>query len=242
MKRFIRLFAALPLGLLLVCGAVPAWAASVVSDSPGPVFISYPSAIGDGQAFTFSVSVPLEVEKMQVLWRGKHFALPLEKHASGRFRVGYCLLAVPLDETGAFPVSVRFPKKTAPTLRVADVVAEFERVLQDGNQVQVEDLPLSPVRIVPRPYPVQKLTVPPKYVAPPASEQARIERDRKEMNAALGHFTPELYWKPANGAFTLASPGTTQIPSYFGSLRVFNNPPRSPHTAHDLDPVAGHAS
>jgi len=78
-------------------------------------------------------------------------------------------------------------------------------------------------------YRVQRLTVDSKYVEPDPEALARIIAERDVLDAALNHFrSVDL------GEIDLASPAPGTRSSSFGSRRVFNDQPRSPHKGMDI--------
>lgn len=90
------------------------------------------------------------------------------------------------------------------------------------------------VRVADYPYPVQRLTVEEKYVAPPAAALERIREERARTNRALGLRTPRRFTLP------LGSPLASQpAGGRFGSRRIFNGEPRSPHSGADYAATTG---
>ena len=83
-------------------------------------------------------------------------------------------------------------------------------------------------------FPTRRLTVAPGFVTPPASEAARIERERLRMAEVLAAVTPEPLWA---GGF--ARPTAGAVISLFGARSVYNGQPRSPHRGVDLRGATG---
>jgi len=84
------------------------------------------------------------------------------------------------------------------------------------------------------PYPEQRLEVDEKYVAPPADQLARIEREKKAVAALFRLETPRRFELP------LAPPlDPLPDPGRFGARRVFNGEPRSPHSGSDFRATTG---
>jgi murein DD-endopeptidase MepM/ murein hydrolase activator NlpD len=90
------------------------------------------------------------------------------------------------------------------------------------------------VRVGDYPYPVQELEVEEKYVAPPADQLTRIERERKAVAALFGIETPRRFTLPL-------APPIDPLPDSgrFGARRVFNGRPRSPHSGADYRATTG---
>jgi len=84
------------------------------------------------------------------------------------------------------------------------------------------------------PYPEQRLEVDDKYVAPPADQLPRIEREKRAVAALFRLETPRRFELP------LAPPlDPLPDPGRFGARRVFNGQPRSPHSGSDFRATAG---
>ena len=84
-------------------------------------------------------------------------------------------------------------------------------------------------------YETEEITgLPPKYVAPPKEVQQRIARDAADVRAVrsldsdLQNFREQMIW-PVEG----------RISGRFGSHRILNGEPRSPHTGLDIAPGQG---
>lgn len=83
-------------------------------------------------------------------------------------------------------------------------------------------------------YREQRLTVAPSYVDPSPEALARIERERGRIAAAISHWSDE-----APTSLALAAPLPGRRSDSFGSRRVFNDQPRSPHRGMDISGRAG---
>jgi murein DD-endopeptidase MepM/ murein hydrolase activator NlpD len=83
-------------------------------------------------------------------------------------------------------------------------------------------------------YPVQRLTIPnDRKVNPYAQDMTRIRQERKDMDAAFTHFQDEA----VQVDFSLPTAGRAS--SSFGSRRILNDQPRSPHSGMDIAAVTG---
>ncbi len=87
--------------------------------------------------------------------------------------------------------------------------------------------------IAARRFPVQKLSVDPKYVEPPPEEMARIERDREAFSRAFSSSRPGELWL---GGFRRPAEGEMRS---FGARRVYNGRTRSRHAGLDVSAPAG---
>ncbi len=111
---------------------------------------------------------------------------------------------------------------------LAHAVGPAEVIIQSGGEER--RLGFS---VAAREYPVQKLSVEPKFVNPPADVQARIDREAAEMKKLFARFTDTTpRWrvvKPAQGPWSSA----------FGLRREFNGESRNPHSGADIAAVRG---
>lgn len=140
-----------------------------------------------------------------------------------------------------------------PSVRLGDRRALLVR--RDGGWVAIAGIPLeaepgTPLTLsVDRPgetpdvilvdleqadYRVQRLNVDRKYVEPSPEALERIFAERKIIDAALNH-----YRDAALESVLLAAPTPGPRSSSFGSRRIFNDQPRSPHRGMDIAAVSG---
>jgi len=89
------------------------------------------------------------------------------------------------------------------------------------------------LRVLPKQFPVRRLTVSPEFVTPPPEALAQIADDVKKTSAIWPRVTPRKW----NGAFLLPVDDTAT--SSFGTRSFFNGQPRSPHTGTDFLSPAG---
>lgn len=85
------------------------------------------------------------------------------------------------------------------------------------------------MKILSKKFPVRALKVDEKFVAPSKDAMARIEEERRRVNAIFALVTPEKLW---TGPFRSPVPG--KVISAFGKRNIYNGQPRSPHTGIDL--------
>jgi len=90
------------------------------------------------------------------------------------------------------------------------------------------------VTVEAREFPEEQLTVAPKYVEPPKEVQQRLARERKRLAEVYASLRPEI---PSGEAFVRPVDGDNT--SIFGTRRVFNGQPRSPHSGLDLRAATG---
>ena len=91
-----------------------------------------------------------------------------------------------------------------------------------------------PLTVRARAFPTRRLTVDPALVNPPPDAQARIERERREMEAVWAASPHERLWTDP-----FARPVPDPANSAFGTHSVFNGEPRSQHSGADFLSPAG---
>ena len=90
------------------------------------------------------------------------------------------------------------------------------------------------VQVVPRAFPVRRLTVNPDFVNPPPDLAARIEQESRFIERAYAEGAREPLWEDA-----FRRPVPHQANSRFGTRSVFNGEPRSAHAGTDFLSPAG---
>lgn len=92
------------------------------------------------------------------------------------------------------------------------------------------------LKVEPRTFPVQHLTVPPQMSEPPDPEtEKRAEEEARRLTILAHTITPERLWR---GRF-VRPVGGTERGSGFGARRVINGRPRMPHGGTDYRAPAG---
>ena len=83
-------------------------------------------------------------------------------------------------------------------------------------------------------FPARELTVPPRFVEPPASVRARIAADQRAFDAAFSRpFAPPRFAQPFDWPLRAEATGR------YGDRRTFNGKQQSQHYGVDLDAAAG---
>jgi murein DD-endopeptidase MepM/ murein hydrolase activator NlpD len=90
------------------------------------------------------------------------------------------------------------------------------------------------VTIEPKEFPREELSVAPKYVEPPPEVRERLARERAKLGAL---YESRRAAAPSNRVFVRPVPG--EATSVFGTRRVYNGKPRSPHPGLDLRAATG---
>jgi murein DD-endopeptidase MepM/ murein hydrolase activator NlpD len=91
------------------------------------------------------------------------------------------------------------------------------------------------VTVRPRTFPLQQLTLPKSMVDLDAATLARVEAERRDLDAALAAGVGERLWR---GPFRTPVEGGQPTGGY-GLRRLINGQPRSPHTGYDWAAPAG---
>ncbi len=203
---------------VVLCGCLLAVEAAAAS-----LELHAPAVADTGAAFLAQVRTDAAGDTVVFHWRGKAYAVPLEADtptavapaggltASPAGRTAYVLLPVPLDE-----------KKMSLPLTVQ--LGTGANAVHTARTIQV--------RRTQRPE--QRLTVEPKYVAPPPQERERIQQERELVLAALAGYSTERLW-----TLPLLRPVAGAPSSLFGLKRIFNGEPRGEHKGLDLRGAAG---
>ncbi|SBV92781.1 Peptidase M23 [uncultured delta proteobacterium] len=205
--------------LVLVCCilVLPLMAAAAEPQSrrvevyPSPVTVSVPETVGDGTAFPCSFKAS-GLASVTVTFLKSSITAPADKNGEA-----VVLLPVPLDQ----------PDTDAPLTWKASFTAALGAYAMPASGTAT-------VKIRERSYPVQKLTVAPKYVTPDPELQERIEQERKLMGAALNTRSGTRHW-----SLPMARPVPGRITSLYGLRRVLNGQPRSAHKGLDFRGAEG---
>lgn len=179
--------------------------------------LSAPEKVARGDAFLATAKSDEPIDKFVFFWKGRSFPVAARQVGGSQGNavwLGEILLPVPLDEASK-------------TQKLGAGAAK-------GQSGQAVASVQAPIQFFDRQRPVQKLKVDKKYVDPPASEKARIQRDREKVRAALQEKLPERLW-----TLPLQRPVPGQPSSLFGMKRVFNGQPRSVHRGLDLRGAQG---
>jgi len=91
-----------------------------------------------------------------------------------------------------------------------------------------------PLTVARKTFSTRRLAVAPAFVTPPASEQARIERERVMLARVLAGVSPRRLWGDG-----FARPTDGELISRFGVRSVFNGQPRAPHRGVDFRGATG---
>jgi murein DD-endopeptidase MepM/ murein hydrolase activator NlpD len=168
------------------------------------VDVHAPATAGRGKPFVVRIATWYPLEDLEVHWNG-HTVHP-DVRKTGERSEAVVLLGVGLrGETGTYPLEV--------VARIWGHERRFSRT----------------VEVVESQWGTEILSVAPKMVHPPASEQARIEREHGMIRAALAEASPERYWSEP-----FFRPVKGKMLSRFGLYRTFNGNVAARHTGLDF--------
>lgn len=162
-----------------------------------------------GAIFVVEVRSAADLDAVDGFWAGE----ALHFWHDAQLRVFQALLGVDLRKRpGKSRLRIRASSRNGPP-----VECSFEFQVVDGD------------------FPVQRLSVAPKYVVLSPENLARAQREQAELNDIFSSLTPERLWRRG-----FDSPVSGYRPSgSFGKRRVFNNQPRRPHSGEDYSAPAG---
>jgi murein DD-endopeptidase MepM/ murein hydrolase activator NlpD len=103
-------------------------------------------------------------------------------------------------------------------------------VLPSARSINLE----KSIRVLPKRFPVQRITVDEKYVTLDPEDAKRAAEESQKLGALWKTITPNKLWQ---GQFL--HPVNTTLTSGFGRRRIVNDQPRSPHSGVDLKASAG---
>ncbi|MGE4424269.1 MAG: M23 family metallopeptidase [Pseudodesulfovibrio sp.] len=194
-----RLLPPFPCLVLLACLCL-----SVPALAGDMVDVTAPANVGRGKPFVVRIATWYPLQDLEVRWNGRSVHPAVTK--VGERSEAVLLLGIGLrGETGTYPLEV--------VAHIWGHERRFSRAIEVGESA----------------WGTETLSVAPKMVRPPASERARIEKDRELLRAALAQASPERYWtapffRPVKG----------KMLSRFGLYRTFNGNVAARHTGLDF--------
>ena len=179
--------------------------AQAVVLTEGPLSVTVPESVGEGQVFLVEISLENQVENVMVEWMGRSTEVSMTKRG-GAFK-GELLLGAGL---GA---------KHAPQTILVEAVRPNRR-----------EMVLGKIAVTSVAFPEQRLSLPSSMVTPSKENLARIKREQERINAVLAVASPRRFW-----SFPFLRPVPGEVSSAFGLRRILNGQPRSPHSGIDFD-------
>jgi len=159
-------------------------------------------AVQPGELVLLTVTAPVDLDRLRVRAFGQDVAA-FPSSSSSR-HTWEALIGIDLDvKPGTHPVAI------------------------DGDAGRLRTT--YELTVAPKRFPTRRLTVDESFVNPPASEQARIEREAKLLNEVYHAPAAERLW---TGPFV--RPVAEPANSRFGTRSIFNGVPRNPHGGADF--------
>ena len=119
--------------------------------------------------------------------------------------------------------------------KIAFIAAPYNQkkdfLVRNGNDIEFSELVFKLEKID---YKKEFLSVAPEKVNPPYKEQIRIKKEKDEANKIYREFTPGLFF---DSKFEM--PIDSQITSYYGTARMFNETLKSYHSGTDFRATIG---
>jgi hypothetical protein len=153
-------------------------------------------------------------------------------------------LTIPLTG-GAHAGTVTFDGKTVPGFETGGLLNVYFGVDLDvkpgPHEVEYEMAAMKgpvkgavPVLIKAREFVTESLEVEPKYTELDQPTQERVDREAKELDTLWTEVSPKRLWAKA-----FVAPAAGPLGSPFGSRRIFNDEPKSPHSGVDIKAAEG---
>ncbi len=182
------------------------------SPSFAGAFITYPLSCDIGQAFAVSITSKEIFEKPVLKWMGQTVTLDVKKGGDGY--ISYALL-------GSF---------------VRDVKPGEYPLIFEFKQNKKNVISKETVRLTPRKYPEERLTVSSKMIFPAKTDLPRIKAEAALASAAKKTMTVKRSWTtPPHKPL----PGTITVTSSYGFRRIYNGVPKGYHSGTDFRAVIG---
>ena len=178
---------------------------AVCQAGAGLPVLACPETAALGQPFLARLTSDDPMDSLAMTWMGRTLS-PSISTWNGRY-VGLAMLGTDVltDKEGA---------------QHLEVIARIQ-----GKTVRLSRR----IRIVPKAYPRQDLTLPSKMVTPPASVLERIETERGRTRAAKKTLSPRRLW-----TLPFFRPVPGKITSLYGLQRFLNKKPKNPHRGLDF--------
>jgi murein DD-endopeptidase MepM/ murein hydrolase activator NlpD len=183
------------------------------TSNSGPLLVlAVPNQVGMGQPFLARLTSDLALEQVSMEWMGKKIS-PSVSVWNNRH--------VTLAMLGTDVLTIN------PKLQFLEVQA-----MVGGKKMRWRRR----IKISPKSYPRQDLTLPPKMVDPPGSVLGRIKQERKRTALAKNKWSDPRMWQLP---FHRPVPGKTT--SSYGLRRFLNKKPKNPHRGMDFRAASGTA-
>lgn len=171
-----------------------------------------------GRPFLVFVSSPSEISELDVTWGGTTVSLAIERTGDA----SEAMILLGTDVANAVP-------------GIKEIMI---RAMIDGSAVTLS----REIKVAAVEFPVQRLVLPEAMVTPPKEVLDRIANERAETTRALAIVSQSRKW-----SLPMVRPVPGIVTSPYGSRRILNDKPRSPHRGVDYrakegDPVRSAAN
>ncbi len=174
-------------------------------------WVNFPAEWDVGQAFAISITSTVDYSNPVVTWMNRTINLSVEQGGAGKISYGLLGSDVRNVKPGNYKILFEFTQNK-------------KKYKASGT-----------IKLRPKEYPQENLTVSPKMVNPPKKELARIREESKLMANALRTMTTSRKWTtPPNPPLT-----NIYLTSHYGKQRVYNGVPRSGHNGADIRAANG---
>jgi murein DD-endopeptidase MepM/ murein hydrolase activator NlpD len=185
---------------------------AATSNSDPLLVLAVPNQVGMGQPFLVRLTSDLALEQVSMEWMGKKISPSVSVWNNRHVTVAML---------GTDVLTIK------PGLQSLEVQA-----VAGGKKMRWRRR----IKILPKSYPRQDLTLPSKMVDPPASVQGRIKQERKRTASAKNKWSDQQMWQLP---FHRPVPGKTT--SSYGLRRFLNKKPKNPHRGMDFRAASGSA-
>jgi murein DD-endopeptidase MepM/ murein hydrolase activator NlpD len=162
--------------------------------------------ISRGQPMLVTIETQSKAAAFNITWQGNKITIPAECQNS--ICSADIILPTNYEKTGTFTIAASIDKKNTASQRVV--------YIRNKN------------------YPVQRLTVDPRFVNLSKEDQTRAAKESAVVREVLRRFTKEQHWQ-----LPLSLPSNGIVTSPFGVRRVFNDEPRGKHNGIDIAGATG---
>lgn len=197
--------------VLMLLGIVGRLDAATSSPVPSPMLV-VPNQVDMGQPFLVRLTSNLELEQVSIKWTGKKISPSVS--AWNNRHVVLAMLGTDVLTINPGPQSLEV------------------QAMVGGKKMRW----VRGIRISPKFYPRQELTLPSKMVTPPESVQDRIKKERERTTLAKNRWSDQRMWQLP---FHRPVPGETT--SSYGLRRFLNKKPKDPHRGLDFEAETGNA-
>lgn len=174
------------------------------------VLVEYPQAVPVGSPFIIRITAESPITSAEVVWQGRTIPLDLRNWNGKQVAAG-------LFGTQVGKIA---PKEHGMRVRIVSSQGTTERMLT--------------IKVLPKKYVEDRLSLPEHMVTPPPSVLERIKGERALTAAALATITGKRTWD-----LPIAPPVPGIVTSPYGRRRILNGQPRAHHGGMDFRAATG---